>query len=572
MKLKKLIVSNFRGLKGDKNIISFENSDIIFLIGQNNVGKSSLLDAYDFFITPNTKPKITDFNDHKITNKIEIIGEFLFDKSDEEDADLIGSAKDKDPKWMEKWVDKENIVKIKKCWDQPDEKGQKYTFDPRTSDWVKNGFGGFDSILTKHAPQTIFIKAMEEETTLEEKVNKIINEEFLKKAKDDFPDKYNDALLAIKELQKLILSSGNIYTYNNQINQLFKNVFPELTLELNHKNQDEINLVEAIKKHHSVGVKTVNASREETFLEHGHGVIRQALFNFIAFLGKLKAGSTKKDYIILYEEPEVFLHPKVVYKLRKSLYDLSQNSPYQVLCATHSSLMIDISKPHSSLVRVVKDENQNSATYQVGDDVFQNGENKNVVQMINRFNSNICECFYADKVLLVEGDTEAIIFRELLERYFSEHEIYVLNTGSKNNIPFFQEVLTHFRIKHYVIHDTDTPSKKSSWTLNEKIWRKVESAHKIQTNLSRRYVFKDKFESAHEYEENDTDGKPLSAFKFVTNKVTLESNYDCINFLKDVVGEQKINHDQHYIQKKFKEDVIPSTKESSEVENKEKVS
>ena len=43
MRLCKLIIKNFRGLKGDKNIIDFENSNIIFLIGQNDIGKSTFL-------------------------------------------------------------------------------------------------------------------------------------------------------------------------------------------------------------------------------------------------------------------------------------------------------------------------------------------------------------------------------------------------------------------------------------------------------------------------------------------------------------------------------------------------
>lgn len=51
MKLIKLIISNFRGLKGS-NTIDFTNSNIIFLIGQNNIGKSSFLRAYEFFIDP----------------------------------------------------------------------------------------------------------------------------------------------------------------------------------------------------------------------------------------------------------------------------------------------------------------------------------------------------------------------------------------------------------------------------------------------------------------------------------------------------------------------------------------
>ena len=37
MKLCKLTIKNFRGLKGDQNIINFEDSNIIFLIGQNDI-------------------------------------------------------------------------------------------------------------------------------------------------------------------------------------------------------------------------------------------------------------------------------------------------------------------------------------------------------------------------------------------------------------------------------------------------------------------------------------------------------------------------------------------------------
>lgn len=48
MRLYQLKIKNFRGLKGDGNIIKFDNSDIIFLIGQNNVGKSTYLRGYEF--------------------------------------------------------------------------------------------------------------------------------------------------------------------------------------------------------------------------------------------------------------------------------------------------------------------------------------------------------------------------------------------------------------------------------------------------------------------------------------------------------------------------------------------
>ncbi|UTC77999.1 ATP-binding protein [Treponema sp. OMZ 799] len=52
MKIKRITIKNFRGLNGGENCIDFNESDIIFLIGKNNAGKSSYLAAYKFFVDP----------------------------------------------------------------------------------------------------------------------------------------------------------------------------------------------------------------------------------------------------------------------------------------------------------------------------------------------------------------------------------------------------------------------------------------------------------------------------------------------------------------------------------------
>ena len=62
------------------------------------------------------------------------------------------------------------------------------------------------------------------------------------------------------------------------------------------------------------------------------------------------------------------------------LYNLAEKSPYEILCATHSPLMIDISKRHSSLIRTVKDEYENTKTYQVEPELFiKTNEEKEIV-------------------------------------------------------------------------------------------------------------------------------------------------------------------------------------------------
>jgi predicted ATP-dependent endonuclease of OLD family len=370
-----------------------------------------------------------------------------------------------------------------------------------------------------------------------------------------FEEEYNNAVTAINNLQEKITENENISNYNTKINQNFREIFPDLSLKITQKKEENIDIIKAFKTNHSIAVNKNGISRKETFEQHGHGIIRQALFNFLTFL-KAETSSEKKDYIILFEEPELYLHPKSVYLLREQLYKLAENSPFQILCATHSPGMIDISKPHSSLVRVTKDpKTEETKTFQVGHSIFQDDVNKDFVQMINRFNPNVCEVFYSNEVLLVEGDTEALMFREVLNKYYPEKDIFVLNTGSKNNIPFFQKILSHFRIKQIIVHDSDTrylyekngesyKRKKnkdgndrlnSAWTINKNIWQEIVSSNLLEKGLARRLVFVYNFEDANGYVYDTSKGKPLSAYEFASN-LKESSELQFMKFVKEIAG------------------------------------
>jgi len=555
MKLIKLRICDFRGLGGENNEIDFTDSDIIFLIGQNNVGKSTYLRAYEFFTSPKQIATREDFNNHTSENNTIIIeGWFVKEEDDDNDMDLKGKSKDaKDADWLSKWVCTDGLIRIKKEWKSIDGGFDKFTFSPSDNQWIPNGFGGMETLFTKYAPTPITISAMEDQSSLEEKVNKLIQEDFIKKIKENYSEEYGNLIEGVKNLQGKITGSASVENLNAELNKHFQKVFADLTLKIQASKDENIKIEDAFKKNHSVIVERKDNPRKETFLQHGHGVIRQALFNFLTFL-KRNDATNRKQYLILFEEPEVFLHPKIAFKLRESLYELAENSPYQIVCATHSPLMIDISKPHASLIRVVKHENETTETFQVGEDIFGRDEDqKERVQMINRFNPHICEVFYADKVILVEGDTETIVYRDLLRRYYPDEEIFVLNTGSKSNIPFFQEILTKFQINHFVIHDTDTEklasgNKNPAWSLNQTIWTKVEEANKIKANLARRYVHIKNFEDAHGIELSNGKDKPLQAYRFVKKIVRSKSEPDCLRWLDDILGNQEILHDMKYVE------------------------
>jgi predicted ATP-dependent endonuclease of OLD family len=550
MKLSKLKIINFRGLKGKNNIIEFNDSNIIFLIGQNDVGKSTFLNAYEFFVNPSQKAAKTDFYDYDPNNRIEIIGEFIKEDIDNDNEDF-----QREPQWISKWVDpKGDIIRIKKVWCKIDQKFKKYTYNPDESvmDFIPNGFGGFDTLFSKYAPKPILINAVETSESFEKKVNGIIESEYLKKIETKFGIQYREAVKKISELQMLITNSDEIVNYNERISSRFNKVFPGLKLKISQKDEDKIDVNKAFRTNHSVDVIREGVERKETFSQHGHGVIRQALFNFVAFM-KNQGNGDKKEFVILFEEPELFMHPKATKSLRDELYEVAENSPFQILCATHSPMMIDISKPHSSLVRIVKKADESTQTYQVGHSIFHSEENKDFVQMINRFNPHVCETFYANEVLLVEGDTEAVVFRYLLDNYYKQNNLYVLNTGSKNNMVFYQKILTHFEIKHNVLHDSDTRFNKngnsnSAWTINSTIWKQVEESNSKGYELARRYIHCKNFEDAHpDYCLDTKKGKPLSAYEYVKT-LTNESNVSCVNILNDILGDRTMLHDQEYVE------------------------
>lgn len=110
MKIISFGVNNFRGIAGGLgyNTIEFNSSNTIFLLGQNNVGKSSFLKAYEFFYK-NSTPSLEDIYrmDPKNTIEFELVlqlDEFDFQK------DSIANKKD----GLKKWLNSDNLLKIRR--------------------------------------------------------------------------------------------------------------------------------------------------------------------------------------------------------------------------------------------------------------------------------------------------------------------------------------------------------------------------------------------------------------------------------------------------------------------------
>ena len=80
------------------------------------------------------------------------------------------------------------------------------------------------------------------------------------------------------------------------------------------------------------------------------------------------------------------------------------------------------------------------------------------------------------------------------------------------------------------------------------IWKKVEAANIIENGLSNRYVHNANFENAHKYNLSNGKDKPLNAFLFVETIKDINQDVPCLNWLKDILGECKIRHDQEHVE------------------------
>ena len=567
MKLRDMTIAGFRCIGPDPITVSLVGSDIIFLVGQNNTGKSAVLAAYEYLVAPNRKAAQRDFHGFRPDGPIKI--EAVFEKES-------GDEKEFKDKGLNKWVDDESLIRFQKLWTSPDVAGKKSTLDPTTGQFEEDGFKGLESHFKKHAPTPVRIPAMPTTDDLSKWVTKIVKDTVLKQLDVYAKDECETIMERVRELEKHLLSEDAIQTAAAAANRNFQRVFPDHELAVGRAEGDDFDIAKALEKEFSVTVRDSHfPDIEQDFAAQGHGVVRQAMFNFLGIVGKTigktsseLATADRKDYLILFEEPEIYLHPQKISLLRDALYDLCSGSAFQVMCASHNPALIDLSRPHTSIARFSRLGPGNIVVTQAGDDLFaKDDERKRRVQMINRFNPHVCEAFFADEVAVVEGTSEAIVFRELFRRLDPSAEVYVLDAGTKNNLPFFLEALTHFGIKQHLVHDSDdrylrgrdgevlrttagVPRRSSAWTLNQRIWEGIEAAQ----GLARRYVHIPDLEQANGYQVDPDKGKPLCAYEFV-DAIGEAADVPALRFARQILGieDPDCDFDESYLSEQVPE-------------------
>lgn len=526
MTFKNIKVKNFKGLKD----ISSPLSDFTCVIGENNAGKSTFIQALLLFIKGN-KLTVDDFFDKEkdififvdidnIQKKdLELVDEIhrsklenniSFDENDIGKLTLVRryshvdySSKLKNIKFVprEKKFEKKEIddlLKGKKGNDLisilksnyteiNDEKIdniktqkaakeliEEYITTLSKDDLIEKDVPldtGIDNSIKALFPEPIYIPAVKDlsddmKTKDSASFGKLLNilldviEEDLNEAKSVFEvlrtslnkvyDENGD-LISDKRLEKVKRIEETI---QRNLNQTFKNVSidlevppPEIKTILSTANIIANDGVKGPIQNKGDGFKrAITFSILRSYVELSHSENWQ----------KEKDKFKQKDrFLFLFEEPELYLHPKAQNILFEALSKISIN--HQMIVSTHSPLFFspDTTKTFIKIKKVDDSEKSYSKTSHID---LTDMSNKDKFQLISFETSN--HAFFSDRVVLVEGDTELIVLPHISKiidsRYdFKNNSINLVKINGKGSFKRYKDFFKKFDLDIYFVADLD---------------------------------------------------------------------------------------------------------------------
>ena len=269
----------------------------------------------------------------------------------------------------------------------------------------------------------------------------------------------------------------------------------------------------------------------------------------INFLLGIFAFSIRNGLIVI-DEPELHLHPKWQTVLMDLFIELSTQTDNQFIISTHSPIFIN-DKTISNVIRIYKDDTGTSRAVKIKGTSLP--EARHLLHIINSHNNE--KLFFADKVVLVEGITDRLVFEKLIRFYQSENNkpqiVEVLEVHGKHNFNEYKKVLKEIGCKYYIIADLDYVRELASKDGNEKIKKLFEIDYSsIDKTIT---------------DKKSRDGKKLAELieravnmDRITRELKDAWNYIKMRHLKlrDNLTEEEIKELNEYIQQKERESIF----------------
>ena len=235
--------------------------------------------------------------------------------------------------------------------------------------------------------------------------------------------------------------------------------------------------------------------------------------------------------IVIIDEPETHLHPALVKKL---LWAIQNSRAGQVFFSTHSPLFLN-SVTLPQVLRVVKNQNTTRA---FGLPVVK--QHYSYKRLIQELNADNVEMFFADTVVLVEGVSDRILIRGLIDRFYQGNkDIKVVQTHGKGNMTLYSDLLKIFHIDYVIVVDRDVIKYQLDRLLEHLDVRpQSRKAVDLIAELKEHHIFifpNGAIEKHYPKKYQRDDKKPLNALYAATAITKTEFNSSLMQPLKEVI-------------------------------------
>lgn len=467
MRLINFSVTNYKVFK-ETFTIEFSKGSIAILTGRNNTGKSTILEAINCFFQKENKAKtipidcfsvrermivlkaVFESNGDKITIVKKYKAEFAPSFYDEEDSEIKNTHQLKD-KLDEILSNKPFYITPSMLPDDISDLIQNIY-----SEIIKNDLHKLENFDGNSGDQQDLFDLAQEYSQIRKAYPK-----FLSKIK--------------LNTDKILEQVSSDVSVNLRV--LFSN--DHLSLNVVGGESEGFSSADLLKSTNSSVHIDSNKQSKMPSANQGTGLQRMSLIYLIQNMIEKKLLGENENKLLLIDEPEAFLHPEAVRALSRSLYKIGQELPLMI--STHSPILIDLSERHTSIQVFRVGEKEAIQLYRSVSEQFNDDDIKNM-KILNYVDSYVNEFFFANKIVIVEGDTEYIAFKHLAKQ--KNYNVHIIRARGKATIATLMKVLNQFNSHYDVLHDVDNHEKHSSSTLKAQLTncKKIYS-YKKNTNI-----------------------------------------------------------------------------------------
>lgn len=452
MKLTGFSVTNYKVFKKTFTI-DFSKDSIAILTGRNNTGKSTILEAINCFFQKETKTKTipTDCFSEKGKN---IVLKAVFESGEDKVTIVKKYREEAAPSFYdESGSEIKNTHKLKDTLSEILNNKPFYITPSMLPDDINELIQNIYSEIIKSDLQKLehFSGSPDEEDEMYD----------LAQEYSQIRNSYPKFLRKLKlNTDKLLNQVSNDVTENLRV--LFSN--KHLSLKVVGGESNGFSSTDLLKStNSSIHIDSLKQT-EMPLSNQGTGLQRMSLIYLIQNMIEKKLMGESDNKLLLIDEPEAFLHPEAVRALSRSLYKIGEKMPLMI--STHSPILIDLSEKHTSIQVFRVGEKEAIELYKSFRVRFDDDDIQNM-KILNYVDSYVNEFFFADKVLIVEGDTEYIAFKHLAK--LKNLNLHIIRARGKATIGTLMKILNQFNSNYDILHDVDNHTEYSSSTLKAQL-------------------------------------------------------------------------------------------------------